>query len=138
MNNAINQEPIDALKSLSKSVKDLDSALVCATSSFMQSPDNICKIHSAVLKKTSNLRISGCVALDLAYLSGGKYDALLSLDNHVSSIAAGMLMLKEAGGSVHALEQKDIRSENVAEIFKTGNLVASNFNLNQKIFEIFK
>ena len=120
------------------SVKDLDSALVCSTSGFTKSPDYLSKIHTAILEKTSNLRISGCVALDLAYLSGGKYDALISLDNHVASIAAGMLMLKEAGGSVHALEQKDIRDENIKEVFKNGNLVASNFNLNQKIFEIFK
>lgn len=120
------------------SVKDLDSALVCATSGFTKSPDNLSKIHAAILRKTSNLRISGSVALDLAYLSGGKYDALISLDNHVSSIAAGILMLKEAGGSVREVGQKDIRSENLSEIFKSGNLVASNFNLNQKIFEIFK
>ena len=49
-----------------------------------------------------------------------------------------MLTLKEAGGAVRAPDQKDIRSENITEIFKSGNLVATNFNLSQKIFEIFK
>ncbi|MBO7605391.1 MAG: inositol monophosphatase [Elusimicrobiaceae bacterium] len=119
-------------------VKELQAALVASTSSFNKSALNLSKIHASLLSKTGGLRISGCVALDLAYLSGGKYDALISLDNHISSIAAVMLMLKEAGGAVREVAQKDIRSENVAEIFKTGNLVASNFNLNQKIFEIFK
>jgi len=120
------------------SVKELALTLIASTSSFAKDAQNLSKIHTAILNKTSNLRISGCVALDLAYLAGGKYDALISLDNHISSIAAGILMLKEAGGSVRAPNQKDIRSENTAEIFKTGNIVASNFNLNQKIFEIFK
>jgi len=120
------------------SAKDLETALVASTSSFNKSAADLSKIHTSILNKTGGLRISGSVALDLAYLAGGKYDALISLDNHVSSIAAGVLMLKEAGGSVRAVGQKDIRSENIAEIFKTGNLVASNFNLNQKIFEIFK
>lgn len=120
------------------SFKDLAGALVATTSSFAKTPEQLNAINAAVLSKTSNLRVSGCVALDLAYLAGGKYDGLISLGNHISSMAAGMLILKEAGGAVRATGQKDIRTENTAEIFKSGNLVATNFNLSQKIFEIFK
>lgn len=120
------------------SVKDLNTALIATTSSFEKTPEKLSKINTSVLSKTSNLRISGSVALDLAYLSGGKYDGLISLANHISSIAAGLLILKESGGAVRSLEQKDIRSESVAEVFKSGNLAATNFNLSQKIFEIFK
>ena len=46
--------------------------------------------------------------------------------------------LKEAGGSVRSIEQTDIRVEDLEQIFKKGNLIASNFNLNQKVFEFFK
>ena len=120
------------------SAKEIEAALVVSTSNFSKDSAPVCKIHTNILKKTGNLRISGSVALDLAYLAGGKFDALISLNNHFASIAAGILMLKESGGSIRALEQKDIRVEDIAEIKKTGDLVASNFNLNQKIFDIFK
>ncbi len=120
------------------SAKDLDSALIVSTSTFTKKATDLSKIHSAVLQKTGNLRISGSVALDLAYLSGGKFDASISLENHFCSIAAGILMVKEAGGSIRSTSQKDIRVEDMPNIMKTGNLIASNFNLNQKIFEIFK
>lgn len=120
------------------STKELDSALIASTSNFTKSAADLIKIHSAVLKKTGNLRISGSIALDLAYLAGGKFDASLSLENHFCSIAAGILTVKEAGGSIRAIGQKDIRIEDMSNVIKNGNLVASNFNLNQKIFEIFK
>lgn len=120
------------------SAKELQGALVSSTSSFKEDIADIIKLHSAIAAKTSNLRISGCIAQDLAYLAGGKLDAVLSLDNHVCSIAGGMLLVKEAGGSVRGMNQKDIRAEDLCEIFKTGNLAAANFNLNQKVFEILK
>ena len=85
-----------------------------------------------------DLRLSGCIALDLAYLAGGKYDASLSLNNHVCSMAAGLLLVKEAGGAVRGMAQKDMRVEDLKEIFKNGNLSASNFNLSPKVAEIFK
>ncbi len=92
----------------------------------------------AIIAKNSDLRVSGSVSQDLAYLAGGKLDAAVCFGGHISSIAAGILLVKEAGGSVREVNQKDIRVEDIAQIFKTGDLVASNFNLNQKVFEIFK
>jgi len=120
------------------SVKDLSSALIASTSSFNQKSGALSKLHARILETTGNLRISGCVALDLAYLAGGKYDALICENNHVCSVAAGILVLKEAGGAVRSQSQKDIRSEDLKAIFESGNLTATNFNLSQKIFEIFK
>ena len=53
-------------------------------------------------------------------------------------LAAILFVGKEAGGSVRAIDQKDIRVEDIKQIFASQNLVASNFNLSQKVFEIFK
>ena len=92
----------------------------------------------SIVAKTGDLRISGSFAQDLAYLAGGKLDALIGYNVHIASMAAGLLLVKEAGGSVRATNQKDVRVEDMEQIFKTGNLVATNFNLNQKVFEIFK
>lgn len=119
-------------------VKELEGSLISSTASYKDSRAEAAKLHTAIITKTSNLRISGCIAQDLAYLAGGKIDASLSLNNHICSIAAGMLLVKEAGGAIRGMQQKDIRIEDFAEILKNGNLAAVNFNLNQKVFEIFK
>jgi len=118
--------------------KELDGALVSSTAAFKEKCDQICRLHTAILAKTGNLRISGCIAQDLAYLAGGKLDALISLDNHLCSIAAGILLVKEAGGAIRATDQKDLRVEDLAAVFKTGNLAASNFNLSPKVYGILK
>lgn len=121
------------------SVKDLNGALLTSTSSFdAENFEQTVRLHQNILKATGNLRISGSVALDLAYLAGGKFDGSISLKNHICSIAGGMLLVKEAGGSVRAVKQKDNRVEDLETIFKSGDLIAVNFNLNQKVFEIFK
>ena len=118
------------------STKELNGALVSATISE-NNPENI-KALNSIIAKSSDLRISGSLAQDLAYLAGGKFDAVVSFSAHISSMAAGILLVKEAGGSVRNKEQKDIRVEDLEQIFKNGNLIASNFNLNQKVFEFFK
>ena len=120
------------------SVKELDGALISSTAGYKENSDEAARLHALILQKTGNLRLSGCIALDLAYLAGGKYDASLSLNNHVCSMAAGLLLVKEAGGAVRGMAQKDMRVEDLKEIFKNGNLAASNFNLNPKVSEIFK
>ncbi len=118
-------------------VKDLDQALISMSASSDNSAESS-KIISSVVAKTGDIRISGSYAQDLAYLAGGKLDAFVCLNAHVSSIASGLLLVKEAGGSVRGIKQKDTRIEDLSQIFSTGDLVASNFNLNQKVFEIFK
>lgn len=121
------------------SCKDLYGALFTSGASFDdQGLSAVSSLHHNILQKTGNLRISGSIAMDLAYLAGGKYDGSVSLHNHVASIAAGLLLVKEAGGSIRAVKQKDNRVEDLNQIFKTGDLIAVNFNLNQKVFEIFK
>ena len=46
------------------------------------------------------LRQNGSVALDLAYLAAGKYDAVIARDVSIWDIAAGIILVKEAGGFV--------------------------------------
>ncbi len=120
------------------SLKYLDTALVSAGVNFEKETTALQSLYANILRKTGNLRISGSVALDLAYLASGKSDAFVCMESHFCAIAAGILMVKEAGGAVRALTQKDPRSEDTAQIRQTGALVATNFNLHEKFFEIFK
>ena len=45
-----------------------------------------------------NMRHSGCVALDLAYVGAGRYDGFFYNKLNIWDIAAGLLIIEEAGG----------------------------------------
>ncbi|MDR1694645.1 MAG: inositol monophosphatase [Lactobacillaceae bacterium] len=102
--------------------KDIESAVVST--------------NFAYDKFSENLRVLGAVSLELAYLASGKFDAVVSRENNSANLAAGALLVKEAGGYVYELSQQDIRSENVAKIFDSGNILAVNNSLSKKIHEL--
>ena len=86
----------------------------------------------------SDVRVSGCLALDLAYVASGKLDAVFAPNSMVASMAAGVLLVKEAGGMALSMEQADTRTEDLPKVLQTGQLMAVNFNLSQKIARILK
>jgi myo-inositol-1(or 4)-monophosphatase len=90
---------------------------------------------SSLVAATRNL---GAVSLDLAGLSAGKFDGLISLGNNAAEIAAGVLLVKEAGGQVLAKGQKDIRDADIGLVLAGGNIIATNAELGRKIFDLVK
>ena len=73
-----------------------------------------------------NARIFGSAALDLAYVASGRIDGYFQNGLNLWDIAAGTLIVKEAGGIV-----------NNYDLEKTNNikLVASSENINQKMLK---
>jgi len=53
---------------------------------------------NGLAKSVQRVRISGSAALDLAYVACGRYDAYFEPSVYVWDLAAGMLILEEAGG----------------------------------------
>ena len=53
-------------------------------------------------KKVGDVRISGCPALDLASVAAGKLDAFVSDPLDFAEIAAGDLIVREAGGKIRS------------------------------------
>jgi myo-inositol-1(or 4)-monophosphatase len=47
-----------------------------------------------------SLRRTGSTALNLAYLSAGRFDAFYAFDNHVWDVAGGAVLVREAGGVI--------------------------------------
>lgn len=80
-----------------------------------------------------NIRIQGSVALDLAYTASGRLDAVISSANQAGNIAAGILIVKEAGGHVYELNQKDIRDADLNAVLASGSLIAVNAELGKKL-----
>jgi myo-inositol-1(or 4)-monophosphatase len=49
---------------------------------------------------TLSLRRIGSTALNLAYVAAGRFDVYYAFDNHVWDVAAGTVLVREAGGRV--------------------------------------
>jgi myo-inositol-1(or 4)-monophosphatase len=61
-----------------------------------------------ITRAQSGIRRAGSAALDLAWLAAGKFDAFWELRLAPWDIAAGLLLVREAGGRVTDLEGRDI------------------------------
>ena len=71
-------------------------------------------------------RKSGCAALDLAYVAAGRYDGYFQNNLNLWDIAAGIILVKEAGG---ILNEIDLSSD------KNIKIIASSVNINSKLLE---
>lgn len=50
--------------------------------------------------RTHALRRTGSTALNLAYVAAGRFDAYYAFDNHAWDVAAGAVLVREAGGLI--------------------------------------
>jgi len=57
--------------------------------------------HEGVKFSNLNMRYSGCAALDLAYVAAGRLDGFFHNKINIWDVAAGYLMVEEAGGIVN-------------------------------------
>ena len=57
------------------------------------------------IRKESNVtdRRSGCAALDMAYVASGRYDGYYQNNLNLWDIAAGIILIKEAGGIINPI-----------------------------------
>ena len=60
-----------------------------------------------------NMRCSGSAALDLAYVASGRLDGYFQNKINLWDVAAGILMIKEAGGIVNNISEFDINNINI-------------------------
>ena len=66
--------------------------------------DRYVPLLPAIMRATSGLRRNGAAALDLADVACGRYDAFFELRLSPWDLAAGVLMVREAGGLVTTLD----------------------------------
>ncbi len=78
----------------------------------------------ALLGSAEDLRRSGSAALDLAYVAAGRYDGYFEIGLKPWDMAAGCLLVREAGGSYTDFAGRD-------GLPASGNLVAANHKLMQ-------
>ena len=71
-------------------------------------------------------RRSGCAALDLAYVASGRYDGYFQNNLNLWDIAAGIIIVKEAGGVINEINLSSLKSIKV---------LASSAEINAKFIE---
>ncbi len=71
-------------------------------------------------------RKSGCAALDLAYVASGRYDGYFQNNLNLWDIAAGIILVKEAGGLINDID---------LSINKNLKIIASTPDINAKLLK---
>ena len=71
-------------------------------------------------------RKSGSAALDMAYIACGRYDGYFQRDLHLWDVAAGLIIVEEAGGVTNKINLKD---------YKGLKIIASSPDINEKLME---
>jgi len=80
-------------------------------------------IKSKTITKLS-IRKSGSAALDVAYVAAGRYDGYFQKNLNLWDIAAGIIIVKEAGGQTNEVDLN--KNDNI-------NLIASSSSINEKL-----
>jgi myo-inositol-1(or 4)-monophosphatase len=100
-------------------VSDLKDSLISTGFPFRQKEhiDLYLRLFKNIFNRVSDIRRAGSAALDLAYLACGRCEGFFEIGLSPWDIAAGALMIKEAGGIV-----TDFSGGN--NYLSTGNIVA--------------
>jgi myo-inositol-1(or 4)-monophosphatase len=81
-----------------------------------------------ISQRVAGVRRFGSAALDLAWVAAGRYDGYWERDLKPWDIAAGLLMVTEAGGKVTDVDGG-------ADMLKTGSVVAGNLDMHPLLLE---
>ena len=84
-----------------------------------------------VSQRVSGVRRFGAAALDLAWVAAGRFDGFWERDLSPWDLAAGVLMVTEAGGTV-------TDADGGADPLATGSICAANPDLQPKLLERLK
>jgi myo-inositol-1(or 4)-monophosphatase len=84
-----------------------------------------------VMAGTAAVRRFGAATLDLAYVAAGRFDAFWEEALAPWDMAAGLLLVKEAGGVVTDLSGGE-------RILQLGNIIASNEQLHPQLMKMLK
>ena len=83
-------------------------------------------IEEIKFKNNITIRRSGSAALDMAYVAAGKFDGCLQKNIKIWDIAAGLILVKEAGGIINNIDINKHEYEKV---------IASSVEINEKLIK---
>jgi len=84
-----------------------------------------------VMEKAAGIRRMGAASLDLAYVAAGRFDAFWETGLDIWDIAAGVILVREAGGRVS-------RTDGGEDVIGSGSVLASNDALHGRMLRLFR
>jgi myo-inositol-1(or 4)-monophosphatase len=84
-----------------------------------------------LMPATAGIRRFGSAALDLAYVAAGRFDAYWEREINAWDMAAGLILVREAGGFAEAVREG-------RDIFESGTVLAANSELFAPIAKILR
>ena len=85
----------------------------------------------AVVSRTSGIRRCGAASLDLAFVAAGRFDAFWERGLNAWDMAAGILLVREAGGFVS-------NADGTPDPFKNGDVLVANEVLHPQLLKILQ
>ena len=89
------------------------------------------KEMQAVMTNSVGIRRTGAAALDLAWVAAGRFDGFWERNLRPWDLAAGIVILREAGGFVSDADGKD-------KMLATGSVVAGNETIQRTLLKLLK
>ena len=83
------------------------------------------------MSNVAAVRRLGAASLDLAYVAAGRFDAFWETGLAAWDIAAGVLLVREAGGVVS-------RRDGSSDVMKTGDVLAGNEAIHGRLQRLFR
>ncbi|MEQ1754886.1 MAG: inositol monophosphatase family protein [Micropepsaceae bacterium] len=113
--------------------RDLADSLIATGIPHRGRPGQNEFIHEvdAVMREVSGVRRFGSAALDLAWVASGRYDAFWERALSPWDIAAGIVLVREAGGLVSDLNSGQ-------DLLTNGHILASNGQLHGPLLKLLK
>ena len=89
------------------------------------------KEERAVMLNTSGLRRMGAASLDLAYVAAGRFDGFWEANLAPWDMAAGIVLVREAGGTVSGIEGRD-------DMLASGGILVGNEMIHAQLGKVLK
>ena len=113
--------------------KSLSDILVASGAPFLgkDGREIFLKELEAVIGATAGVRRFGSASLDLAWMASGRFDAFWERQLQPWDIAAGILLVREAGGVVTDLDGRDCMMD-------CGHILAANDALHKQLLDLLR
>jgi len=112
-------------------INKLNNSLLLFCSSLYKNKKSKFWYLNRVIHKISRIRMSGAAVFDLTSIAQGNAEILMDFDTHPWDVAAGFLLIKEAGGRI-----TDFNGKEVNHYCK--EFIASNGKIHKKILKCLK
>lgn len=109
-----------------------DSIIACGIAHYGHGDLDLSRREiGAIQERVAGLRRFGASALDLAWIAAGRFDGYWEHDLNPWDVAAGLILVREAGGFVSDCDGRD-------DIFGKGHVVSANEAIQKELLALLK